>query len=109
MAGGTPDYVDQTLEAYQARYAGRDVVYVLGTDDVDPNHPLLDKSCMGEAQGPYHYARGHRYVAQMQARLAASFTHRLYDVPGVGHQAGRMFGSARGLAALFDTAGCPSK
>jgi pimeloyl-ACP methyl ester carboxylesterase len=109
FAGGVPDYVDQTVEAYEARYAGRDVVYLLGTDDLNPNHPRLDKSCMGEAQGPYRYARGHWFVAQMQARLAASFTHRLYDVPGVGHEAGKMFGSACGLAALFDTAGCPPK
>jgi pimeloyl-ACP methyl ester carboxylesterase len=109
FAGGMPAYVDQTLENYEARYAGRDVVYLLGTDDVDPNHPLLDKSCMGEAEGPYRYARGHWYVAQMQARLAASFTHRIYDVPGVGHEAGKMFSSACGLAALFDTAGCSPK
>jgi len=109
FAGGVPAYADQTLQTYEARYAARDVVYLLGTDDVDPNHHLLDKSCMGEAEGPYRYARGHWFFAQMQARLAASFTHRIYDVPGVGHEAGKMFAAVCGLAALFDTAGCPSK
>jgi pimeloyl-ACP methyl ester carboxylesterase len=107
FAAGTPGYLDQTMKGYEARYAARDVIYLLGTKDINPNHPVLDKSCMGEAEGPFRYARGHWYFAQMQARLGAQFTHHLHDVTGVGHEGDKMFGSACGLNALFDKAGCP--
>ena len=50
---------------------------MLGTLDTNPNHPALDKSCMGEAQGPYRYARGHSYFATMQARDAGTPNHTL--------------------------------
>ena len=92
----------------QARNAGRDVVYLFGEKDNDANHPLLDKSCMGEAQGPHRYARGHCYFARMlQASLGAHFLHRLHDVAGVGHDNKGTFRSICGLAAPFDAAGCP--
>jgi pimeloyl-ACP methyl ester carboxylesterase len=106
FAAGMPGYLDQTMKSYEALYAARDVVYLLGTKDTNPSHPVLDKSCMGEAEGPFRYARGHWYFAQMQTRLGAQFTHRLHDVPGVGHDGTKMFRSACGLNALFDKTGC---
>lgn len=107
FAAGIPGYLDQTMDAYEVVYAARDVIYLLGANDTDPNHPELDKSCMGEAEGPYRYARGHWYFAQMQVRLGARFVHHLHDVPGVAHDNRKMFESDCGLAALFDRAGCP--
>jgi pimeloyl-ACP methyl ester carboxylesterase len=107
FAGGTPDYLDQTIQAYETNYAVRDVVYLLGAKDTDPNHPLLDKTCMGEAEGPSRYVRGHWYFALMKARLGARFAHQLHDIQGVGHNNRKMFESACGLSALFNAAGCP--
>ncbi len=49
----------RTVTAYEARYASRYVVYLLGERDNGANQPLLDKSCMGEVQGPRRYAHGH--------------------------------------------------
>jgi len=106
FAAGMPGYLDQSMQSYEALYAARDVVYLLGTKDTDPNHRVLDKSCMGEAEGPFRYARGHWYFAQMQARLVAKFMHHLHDVPGVGHDGDKMLGSPCGLKALFDRPGC---
>ena len=91
----------------EARYVARDVTYLLGTRDVDPNHPQLDKTCAGEAQGPNRYARGHGYFAVLQAREGGRLAHRLHDVPGVAHQGGRMLTSACAVAAMFDTQDCP--
>jgi hypothetical protein len=61
-----------TPGALEQGYVGRRVIYLLGTLDTNPNHPALDKSCMGKAQGPYRCARGHAYAIAMQARDAGT-------------------------------------
>jgi hypothetical protein len=94
-APGVPD------AALEARYASRRVTYLLGQADTNPNHPALDKSCMGEAQGPYRLARGRLYVAYMQARHPQGLNQVLVEVPGVGHDGDAMLTSPGGLAALF--------
>jgi hypothetical protein len=103
---GAPPYVGAT-DGLEARYASRDVVYLLGTSDTNPNHPALDKSCAGEAEDTYRLARGQSYFAYMKARHPHRFAQRVALVPSVAHDARRMFDSACGLAALFDRAGCP--
>lgn len=103
---GAPPYVGDTA-GLEARYAARDVTYLLGTADIDPHHPALDTSCAGEAQGPYRLARGEAYFAYMRARHPGNLAQRVAKVPGVAHNEGRMFGSACGLAALFGRPGCP--
>ncbi len=87
-------------------YVARRVIYLLGTLDTNPNHPALDKTCMGEAEGPYRYARGHAYAAAMAARDAGTPNHSLWDVQGVGHDGDKMLTSPCGLKALFDLTGC---
>lgn len=103
---GAPPYVGGTA-GLEARYVTRDVVYLLGTADTDPHHPALDTSCAGEAEGPYRLARGEAYFAYLQARHPKGLRQHLVLAPGVAHNAARMFGSACGLAALFDRPGCP--
>jgi pimeloyl-ACP methyl ester carboxylesterase len=106
MESRPPYLAVPTSAALEKGYVARRVIYLLGTDDTNPNHPALDKSCMAESQGPYRYARGHSYFAAMQARDANTPNHRLWDVPGVGHNGDRMLTSACGLQALFDMPGC---
>ena len=89
-------------------YVGRRVIMLLGTADTNPQHPALDRTCMGEAEGPYRYARGHAYFAAMQARDGALPHHSLWDVQGVGHDGDKMLTSSCGLQALFDIPGCPA-
>ena len=106
FSADVPPYVQGTPAALEARYAGRNVTYLMGMDDTDLNHPVLDKSCGAETQGPQRFARGHAYFAMMQARHGAALRQRLIDVPGIAHEGGRMFNSACGLAALFGKPGC---
>jgi hypothetical protein len=103
-----PYLVGSTVAALERRFVKRDVIYLLGTADTNPNHPALDKSCEAEAEGPYRFARGHAFFAYLQARHPIGLAQRLWEVPGVGHDGGKMLGSACGLAALFDKPGCAS-
>lgn len=101
-----PYLADATPAALEQRYVERDVVYLLGTLDTNPEHPALDKSCMAKAQGPFRYARGHNYADAMARRDHGTPNHKLFDVAGVGHDGDKMLTSKCGLAALFDLPGC---
>ncbi|MBR0793991.1 alpha/beta hydrolase [Bradyrhizobium jicamae] len=102
-----PTYLAEPAPAaLEQAYVARRVIYLLGTLDTDPNHPALDKSCMAEAEGPYRYARGHAYVATMKSRDDGTPNHSQWDVPGVGHEGGKMLTSPCGLTAVFDIPGC---
>jgi pimeloyl-ACP methyl ester carboxylesterase len=102
-----PDYLSKpTIAELEKTYVARRVIYLLGTRDTNPNQSALDKTCMGEAEGPYRYARGHSYFATMQARDAGTPHHSLWDVEGVGHDGDKMLTSSCGLKALFDLPGC---
>ncbi|UGX99744.1 alpha/beta hydrolase [Bradyrhizobium quebecense] len=101
-----PYLAEPTPAALEQAYVARRVIYLLGTLDTNPNHPALDKSCMAEAEGPYRYARGHSYVAAMQARDHGATNHSVWDVAGVGHEGGKMLNSPCGLTAVFDIPGC---
>lgn len=98
-----PYLADATPVALEQRYVERDVIYLLGTLDTKP---AADRSCMGEAQGPNRYLRGHAYADAMAKRNHGTPNHRLWDVAGVGHDGDKMMTSKCGLAALFDSPGC---
>jgi len=105
-----PDYLAAPTPAeLEKTYVARHVIYLLGTKDINPSHPALDKSCMAEAQGPYRYARGHSYAAIMAARDGGTPNHHLFDVEGVGHDGDKMLTSPCGLHALFDLPGCDAE
>ena len=93
----------------EQRYVARRVIYLVGTRDTNPDHAVLDKSCMAEAEGPDRWSRGHFYVDIMKTRDGGTPNHSLWDVSGVAHNAGKMFNSPCGLTALFDVPGCATK
>jgi hypothetical protein len=107
---GAPAYVLLQIGASwpdaETAYAARNVVYLLGTSDTDPNHPELDRSCAGEAEGPTRFARGQAYYAYLHSRHSAGWNQHMWFVPHVGHDAAEMFTSSCGLAALFDRGSC---
>ncbi|KAJ2966735.1 hypothetical protein NQ176_g10006 [Zarea fungicola] len=85
------------------RYARRHVTYLLGTDDVHPNHDL-DMSCKAMLQGEHRLARGKNYYASIM-KLFPYAVHEQIDVPGVGHDQEAMFSSEQGCAAIFGVSG----
>ncbi|WP_338879187.1 hypothetical protein WHX56_23985 [Achromobacter veterisilvae] len=102
-----PSYARETDESRLfVRYAARDVTYLLGGADNNPEHRLLDKTCGAEAQGATRLARGVGY-AQYEYALAArgakpvALHRRAYEVAGVGHDNKGMFGSVCGARALL--------
>lgn len=82
-------------------YVQRHITYLLGQQDIDPNHPALDKSCAAETQGAHRLIRGHNYFDYLMRRHPQGLPQRLVEVPGVGHDGDRMFTSPAGQAALF--------
>ncbi|SOY57699.1 hypothetical protein [Cupriavidus taiwanensis] len=92
--------------ALYRRYAGRQVTYLAGTEDNDPNHRVLDKSCGAEAEGPTRLqrARGYLRYERYLARPGLVMRHQAYEVVGVGHDQARMFGSQCGARAVFGMA-----
>ncbi|MBT2341965.1 alpha/beta hydrolase [Pseudomonas fluorescens] len=91
----------QTAAQREESYIKRDIVYLLGQQDVDPQHPALDKSCEAQTQGPYRLLRGHLFFDYLTRRHPGGLNQRLIEVPGVGHDGSGMFNSPQGLKALF--------
>jgi len=97
-----PSYAGKVKTAeIEQDYVKRDVTYLLGQNDTDPQHPALDKSCAAEAQGPYRLARGQNYFKYLQKRHPEGINQRLIVVPNVGHSGNGIFTSPEGQAVLF--------
>jgi hypothetical protein len=94
----------------EQRYIGREIFYLLGTRDNDPNHPELDKNCGAEDEGPQRFFPGQaffRYLLMRHPELSGDGARqRLWAVPGVEHNNDGMYNSECGLAALFDVGTC---
>ncbi len=104
---GAPRYVGSpSSTALETAYVSRRVTYLLGADDDDPNGPDIDKNCAAEAQGPTRSRRGASYFKYLQSRHATGLEHRVLLVPGVAHNARKMFTSTCGIDALFETGAC---
>ncbi len=111
FAGDMPPYVAAVaalgVPGIERRYAERDIVYLVGGNDNNPDHKYLDKSCAGEAQGPTRLARMQYFFAELQQREGRALRHRMHVVDGAPHNEARVFGSPCGRAALFDEGDCP--
>lgn len=92
--------------ALYKRYAGRDVTYLLGTADIDPNHRSIDKSCMAKANGAFRLERGRNYIRYERhlAKTAMTLNRQAFEVIDVDHDQARMFGSTCGARLLFGLA-----
>ena len=93
-------------QALEDAYAKKDVVYLLGTADIDPHQEDLDVTCQGEMEGPTRFLRGQAYFAWLHQRHGTEWHQRMWFVPGVAHSAGKMFTSECGVDALFERAAC---
>lgn len=87
-----------SVEEIRRRLGGRDVVYLVGTEDTGTH--LLDMSCGAMLQGSNRFARGLTLFAFMNEHFPAH-GHRLHEVAGVGHSSGGIYTSATGMGVLF--------
>jgi pimeloyl-ACP methyl ester carboxylesterase len=98
---GAPRYVKGTAAQLEARYVARRVTYLMGTADTNPKEDDLDRSCGGEAQGPYRLARAKYYIEYINARHPKGTNQDFAFVHGVPHDNRRMFTSPCGLGVIF--------
>jgi len=79
--------------AQLARALARNVVVILGDQDIDPKHPQLRNTPEAVAQGVHRYARGHAFfeqAARAAKQMNTPFAWRLQSAPGVAHSNARM-------------------
>ncbi|QIE25764.1 alpha/beta fold hydrolase [Caballeronia sp. SBC2] len=97
-----PPYVSgQSAQAIEAAYAARDVVYLAGTADNDPDHSELDRSCGGELQGSDRLSRSVSYMNYMRMRHATNLHQSLVLVPGADHDSKHVLANSCSLPVLF--------
>lgn len=98
---GAPRYVIGTGAELESRYVRRHVTYLMGTGDTNPKEEDLDRSCGGEAQGPYRFARAKYFIGYIARRHPGGTSQDYAFVRGVPHDNRRMFTSKCGLAVIF--------
>ena len=102
-----PPYLTrQQLSAEQLfrRYAARDVTFMVGEHDNNPEHRVLDRSCAAALQGPNRLERQLnylRYEAFLSQKWGIAIHHPQITVPGVGHDAARLLTRDRVAERLF--------
>lgn len=97
--GEPPAYLKrQGLDGRQLfqRYAARDIIYLVGARDDDPNHRYLDRACGAALQGMTRVQRQLNFVRYEQflaSRWKVSVQHPEFQVEGAAHEAGKLFRS----------------
>lgn len=100
---GLPAYADGAgVPALEQSFATRDVIYLLGAADIDPNHTALDETYMAEAQEATRYARGQAYFAALQRQFGSALRQTIADMPWAGHNDAQMFDAPVGIGTIFD-------
>ena len=93
------------VDTIRRQYAQRDVVYLLGSEDNNPNSSSLGKSCRAMFQGSQRLERGTIFYNYLEDFYGYKL-HTKVIVPGVGHNSRSMFNSAQGREVLFDCTRC---
>lgn len=96
--------IGSRVDAARAKEAlGCPFVLMLGTKDIDPDDPVLNKSAGAKEQGAYRLARGeYFYTASINAAkaLGANFSWQKKTVDGVAHSGPSM--SAAAIELMID-------
>ena len=86
------------------RYAARDVTYLVGAKDNNPNHRYLDKSCGARLQGANRVERHRNYLNYEQflsKKWQIPVKREEAEVPGAGHEAPGVFESDTTVREIF--------
>jgi pimeloyl-ACP methyl ester carboxylesterase len=96
-------YTGEAAQNALRRYLGQPVTIYLGESDDDEDGENLSRTPQAMAQGKSRYERGlNAFEAGRQAAAKAGvpFRWRLVEVPGIGHNAGKMFSAPQAVEAL---------
>lgn len=66
----------------------KNLIILLGTEDVDPNHKYLKNTDEAKAQGAHRFARGtnfYSHASYLAEQLKTPFNWKLIPVPGISH------------------------
>lgn len=90
----------------QEWYGAREVLYLLGERDNNPNASTLPSSCRAQLQGNHRLEKGLIYYNHIVETYGEEIKerHSLALVSDVGHDNFDMYNSPKGLQALFDDA-----
>jgi hypothetical protein len=89
----------------RSQYGQRDVVYLNGMDDNDPEAAALARGCAAMLQGAHRLERGLTYFNFIESYYeAGGHRHRIAFVPRVGHDHAGIWASDEGLLHIFDHA-----
>ena len=82
----------------------REVVYLVGENDNDPQSSSLDRSCEGMLQGRHRLERGLVYFNYLKAYYGEDILrlHSFDIVPDAGHNSLAIYSSTIGLGHLFE-------
>ncbi|MGY1918586.1 hypothetical protein ACW9IF_06655 [Pseudomonas tolaasii] len=104
---GAPAYLlNQHLSSRQvfARYAARDITYLVGAQDNNPTSRVLDTSCGANYQGDTRLDRQLNFVSYEQFlsnQWQIPLRHPQHTIPGIGHNAARLLGDKAVARMLF--------
>jgi hypothetical protein len=85
------------------QYTEREVIYLLGGNDNNPNSSSLDISCEAMLQGNHRLERGTIFFNYLRYYYGKLFTetHSKIIIKGVGHNIYQMFNSVQGVNAIM--------
>lgn len=91
----------------RAQYPSRDVRYLLGENDNDPNSSSLDIRCEANFQGRHRLERGIVFYNHIRDHFGESVhdAHVMAISPNLGHTSS-IFIAECGISFLFDIGGC---
>ncbi len=92
-------------DSIRSMFKKRQVVYLLGEDDNDPNSSTLDIECEAMLQGNHRLERGTVYFNYLKNYYGADLlNYQTVDtVPNADHSSSDIYTSAIGLFHLFET------
>lgn len=91
-------------DSIRSMMARREIVYLLGELDNDPNTSSLDVSCAGRLQGLHRLNRGSIYYNHLIDHFGSDISQKqsIDTVPNVGHDNFGIYNSEKGLLHLFE-------
>ena len=100
--GGLPQKLSNDAAIQQ--YLAAPLVLCLGLQDIDPNHPELDRSAAAELEGRCRLERGRNcfdFAYKLAQEHSWKFSWRKVEVPGIAHDGKAMLAAKEIQAALF--------